>query len=74
MQGQCSLDITLDKFFLYILNPDTHRDTLLSSFLGQPVTIKAILPREGVQLAEKGSLVIMDIISRGSEVTATLQI
>ena len=30
MQGQCSLDITLDKFFLYILNPDTHRDRLES--------------------------------------------
>ena len=79
MQGQCSLDITLDKFFLYILNPDTHRDrleSLLSSFLGQPVTIKAILPREGVQLAEKGSLVIMDIIVElcdGSTVDVEMQ-
>ena len=79
MQGLCSLDITLDKFFLYILNPDTHRDrleSLLSSFLGQPVTIKAILPREGVQLAEKGSLVIMDIIVElcdGSTVDVEMQ-
>ena len=79
MQGQCSLDITLDKFFLYVLNPDTHRDrleSLLSSFLGQPVTIKAILPREGVQLAEKGSLVIMDIIVElcdGSTVDVEMQ-
>ena len=79
MQGQCSLDITLDKFFLYVLNPDTHKDrleSLLSSFLGQPVTIKAILPREGVQLAEKGSLVIMDIIVElcdGSTVDVEMQ-
>ena len=79
LQGKCSLDITLDKFFLYVLNPDTHRDrleSLLSSFLGQPVTIKAILPREGVQLAERGSLVIMDIIVElcdGSTVDVEMQ-
>ena len=79
LQGKCSLDMTLDKFFLYVLNPDTHRDrleSLLSSFLGQPVTIKAILPREGVQLAERGSLVIMDIIVElcdGSTVDVEMQ-
>ena len=79
LQGKCSLDITLDKFFLYVLNPDTHRDrleSLLSAFLGQPVTIKAILPREGVQLAERGSLVIMDIIVElcdGSTVDVEMQ-
>ncbi|MEE1305593.1 MAG: PD-(D/E)XK nuclease family transposase, partial [Agathobacter sp.] len=62
-----------------VLNPDTHRDrleSLLSSFLGQPVTIKAILPREGVQLAERGSLVIMDIIVElcdGSTVDVEMQ-
>ena len=52
LQGHCSLDITLDKFFLHVLNPDMHRDrleALLSAFLKQKVRIKAILPREGVQ-------------------------
>ncbi len=79
LQGQCSLDITLDKFFLHVLNPDIHRDrleALLSSFLGQSVTIKDILPREGVQLAERGSLVIMDIIVElcdGSTVDVEMQ-
>ena len=40
------------------------------------MTIKAILPREGVQLAEKGSLVIMDIIVElcdGSTVDVEMQ-
>ena len=63
--GQSGIDITLDKFFLHILNPETHRErleSLLSTFLKQKVTIKTILPRDGVQLAERGSLVIMDII------------
>ena len=79
MQGLCSLDITLDKFFLHVLNPELHKDrleSLLSAFLKQPVTIKTILPREGVQLAEKGSLVIMDIIAElcdGSTVDIEMQ-
>ena len=79
LQGHCSLDITLDKFFLHVLNPDMHRDrleSLLSAFLKQKVRIKAILPREGVQLAERGSLVIMDIIVElcdGSTVDVEMQ-
>ena len=79
LQGHCSLDITLDKFFLHVLNPDMHRDrleALLSAFLKQKVRIKAILPREGVQLAERGSLVIMDIIVElcdGSTVDVEMQ-
>ena len=79
LQGQCGLDITLDKFFLHVLNPDMHRDrleALLSAFLKQKVRIKAILPRDGVQLAERGSLVIMDIIVElcdGSTVDVEMQ-
>ena len=79
LQGQCGLDITLDKFFLHVLNPDMHRErleSLLSAFLKQKVRIKAILPREGVQLAERGSLVIMDIIVElcdGSTVDVEMQ-
>lgn len=79
MQGLCSLDITMDKFFLHIMNPKAHPERLesfLTSLLHDTATIKEILPREGMQLAENGSLVIMDIIvelSDGSTVDVEMQ-
>lgn len=66
LQGKRSLKITYDNFFMYIFNPHIHPERLeklLSALMGEKVKIKQILPREGVQLSENGSLVIMDIIA-----------
>ena len=66
LQGKNSIKITYDNFFKYIFDPSVHKDRLerlLSVLIGENVQIKKVLPREGVQLTEKGSLVIMDIIA-----------
>ena len=63
--GNRSLQITYDPFFLNIMHPVKHPDRLnrfLSQVLSQKVTVKGILPREGVRLSAESSLMIMDLL------------
>ena len=65
LMGERSLNILYDNFFRKIFNPEEHRDRverLISALIGQKVKIKQVLSREGSQISDKGSLVIMDII------------
>ena len=65
LAGESSLNILYDNFFRKIFNPDEHRERverLISALIGQKVKIKAVLSREGSQIIDKGSFVIMDII------------
>jgi len=65
LAGERSLNILYDNFFRKIFNPDEHRERverLISALIGQKVKIKAVLNREGSQITDKGSFVIMDII------------
>ena len=65
LAGERSLNILYDNFFRKIFNPDEHRERvgrLISALIGQKVKIKAVLSREGSQITDKGSFVIMDII------------
>lgn len=78
-EGTKGLKITYDPFFRKILNPREHPRRLehfLQTILGQPLKIQEILSREGMQLVEKGSLVIMDILvslADGSMVNVEMQ-
>lgn len=63
--GNRGLKVTYDPFFQKIFHPDYHPERLssfLSAILKQSVTVKEILPREGVRLAAEASLMVMDII------------
>lgn len=63
--GNRGLKITFDPFFQNIFNPQKHPkrlSRLISSVLGQPVTIRCILPREGIRLSDSSSLMIMDVL------------
>lgn len=65
--GKHGLPATYDSVFQRIFKPDIHRERLselISSILGQKVHIIDILPREGSQLVEKGSFIIMDALVR----------
>ncbi len=65
LQGIRGLPILYDSFFKKILDPYRAPERLerfLSSLLKQKIRIVGILTREGTQLVEKGSLVIMDIL------------
>ena len=65
LAGERSLNILYDNFFRKIFNPDEHRERvgrLISALIGQKVKIKAVLSRDGSQITDKGSFVIMDII------------
>ena len=65
IQGNRGLPILYDGFFKSIMNPFNTPERLekfLSSLLGQSITIVDVLTREGTQLTERRSLVIMDII------------
>lgn len=65
IQGENGLCITYDTFFKKVFNPSVNPKRLekfLSAILKQRVKIKAVIPKEGEQLVEAGSLVIMDII------------
>ena len=79
LQGKEGLRITYNQPFLHIFNPDAHPErleSLLEALIGQPVTIRQVLPNEGERLAEHGSLVIMDIIAEladGSIVDVEMQ-
>ena len=79
IQGIRGLPILYDTFFKKILDPYTTPERLehfLSCLLKQSVKIRGILTREGSQMAEKGSLVIMDIlveIEDGSLINVEMQ-
>ncbi len=63
--GEKSLEILYDPFFKNIMDPFVHQDrieSLISAFMGEPVSIKQILPVTGTQMVDNGSFVIMDIL------------
>ncbi len=63
--GNRGLKITYDPFFHKIFHPETHPErlsSLISAILKQKVTIKRVLPREGIQLSDGSSLMIMDLL------------
>ena len=70
IQGNKGLPILYDGFYKYVLDPERHPERLesfLSDLFNQPVTIETILTKEGIQLAEIGTLVVMDIVVRLSD-------
>ena len=79
IQGIRGLPILYDSFFKKILDPYTTPERLehfLSSLLEQNIRIVGILTREGSQLIEQGSLVIMDILvetENGSLINVEMQ-
>ena len=79
IQGMRGLPILYDSFFKAILDPFSTPERLqsfLSCLLNQNVTIIDVLTRDGTQLVEAGSLVIMDIlvqIEDGSYVNVEMQ-
>ena len=65
--GKQGLKITYDTVFRKIFDPDTekglHRlESLLSAIMGRPLKIIGVMPREGTQLAENASFVVMDVL------------
>ncbi len=65
LSGNRGLKILYNNVFQTIFNEHTQQSRLadlLSALLGQKVTIKSAIPREGLQISEKGSFVIMDIL------------
>ena len=63
--GRKSMYITYDNVFKKIFSPEDEKKRLsqfLSVVLGFPVKVLRELPREGTQIVDKGSLVIMDIV------------
>lgn len=79
IQGIRGLPILSDSFFKVIMDPFTTPERLegfLSCLLGQKVVIVDVLTRDGTQLVEAGSLVIMDIlvqIEDGSYINVEMQ-
>lgn len=77
--GNRGLQITYEPFFQKIFDPEHHPERLnrlLSSILKQSIKVVRILPREGIRLAEKSSLVIMDILvesQNGSLINVEIQ-
>ena len=70
--GNRGLQITYDPFFREIFHPLKHPTRLsrfLSALLGQSVTVQTILPREGIQLSNESSLMIMDVLVQTSDGT-----
>ncbi len=65
MMGNRGLNILYNVFFKSVFNPEIYKDrleALLSALLGKKVIIREVLPKEGIQLSEKGSFVVMDIL------------
>ena len=64
LQGSKTLPVTYDPFFKAVFHPDVHPERLsylISSLLGMPVKVKAILPSED-RLMDGDSLLIMDVL------------
>lgn len=65
IQGTRGLPILYDSFFQNIFNPNRTPERLerfLSCLMEQKIRIIRVIPREGSQLVDKGSFVIMDIL------------
>lgn len=65
--GKQGLKITYDTVFQKIFNPFLHPERLeafLSAALNRKVKIIEIMPREGTQLKEQTSFVVMDVLVR----------
>ncbi|MBD5546439.1 MAG: hypothetical protein HDQ97_03455 [Lachnospiraceae bacterium] len=63
--GKHGLKVTYDPVFQRVFHPVKHPERLesfLSSFLGKKIRIIDILPRQGTQMVEKGSFVILDAL------------
>ena len=65
--GKQGLKITYDTVFRKIFDPDTEKgfqrlESLLSAIMGRPLKIIGVMPREGSQLAENASFVVMDVL------------
>ena len=65
--GRQGLKITYDTVFRKIFDPDTEKglkrlESLLSAIMGRPLKIISVMPREGTQLAESASFVVMDVL------------
>ena len=63
--GQNGLPVTYDSVFQRVFDPEKHPErleALLSALFGRKVKIIEILPREGTQLTEQVSFVIMDVL------------
>jgi len=79
LQGIRGLPILYDSFFQSIFNPSTTPERLerfLSCLMEQQIRIVRVIPREGSQLIDKGSLVIMDILVQtedGSYINVEMQ-
>lgn len=64
--GENGLLITRDFVFKKIFDPSNHPkrlESLLSALLGATVRIVSVLPTGGLQMAEKGSFVVMDVLT-----------
>ena len=79
IQGNKGLKILSDKIFHHVMNPSLHPERLrsmLSAILEQEIISYTILPREGSQMVENGSLVIMDmlvVLSNGTIINVEIQ-
>ncbi|MCD8217472.1 MAG: Rpn family recombination-promoting nuclease/putative transposase, partial [Clostridiales bacterium] len=65
--GEESIYLCYDSFFHFVFDTNRHLDRvehLLSALLNQKVRIIEVLPREGTQMAEMGSEVIVDLLVR----------
>ena len=63
--GKQGLRVTYDSIFQKLFRPDIHKkrlESLLSALLNRNVKIISVIPREGTQLVEQGSFVIMDVL------------
>ena len=79
LTGERGLEVLLDSFFKKLFDPFENKAricSLLSALLEREVADFTVLTREGEQMYEKGSLVIMDILVRltdGSLVDVEMQ-
>ncbi len=63
--GKQGLRLTYDCVFQKLFRPDLQKErleSLLSAILERTVQIISVIPREGTQLVERGSFVIMDVL------------
>ena len=63
--GVRGLKMTYDSFFKHIFDAEKHPERLsemLSAIIGKRLKVKRALPLEHMQISDKGSLLIMDIV------------
>ena len=63
--GARGVKMLYDSYFKEVLNPETDPErlsNLLSTIIGQKVTVKAVLPNDSSRLGDEASLVITDIV------------